>query len=104
MKLIEMTQVSDELAEMVALFRVELHSYKGIASKPNIESGAWSYRSIWNFGGSAHCTPCFCRAAFVADDTEFMCGRGRFVWAGESGYPVAQRCIRSGYFRGDSVV
>ena len=39
MKLIEMTQVSDELAEMVALFRVELHSYKGIASKPNIEAG-----------------------------------------------------------------
>ena len=26
MKLIEMTQVSDELAEMVALFRVELYS------------------------------------------------------------------------------
>ena len=22
----------------------------------------------------------------MADDTEFMCGRGRFVWAGESGY------------------
>lgn len=39
MKLIEMTQVSDELAEMVALFRVELHSYKGIVSKPNIEAG-----------------------------------------------------------------
>ena len=38
MKLIEMTQVSDELAEMVALFRVELHSYKGIVSKPNIEA------------------------------------------------------------------
>ena len=39
MKLIEMTQVSDELAEMVALFRVELYSYKGIVSKPNIEAG-----------------------------------------------------------------
>ena len=32
-------QISDELAEMVALFRVELHSYKGIVSKPNIEAG-----------------------------------------------------------------
>ena len=27
------------LAEMVALFRVELRSYKGIASKPNVEDG-----------------------------------------------------------------
>lgn len=39
MKLIQITQVNDALAEMVALFRVELRSYKGILSKPNIESG-----------------------------------------------------------------
>ena len=30
MKLIQITQINDALAEMVALFRVELHSYKGI--------------------------------------------------------------------------
>ena len=39
MKLIQITQVNDALAEMVALFRVELRSYKGIPSKPNIEAG-----------------------------------------------------------------
>ena len=39
MELIEITQVNDSLAEMVALFRVELRSYKGIVSKPNIEAG-----------------------------------------------------------------
>ena len=39
MKLIEITQVNDNLAEMIALFRVELRSYKGIVSKPNIEAG-----------------------------------------------------------------
>ena len=39
MKLIEVNQVNDILAEMVALFRVELRSYKGIVSKPNIEAG-----------------------------------------------------------------
>ncbi|WP_308556073.1 GNAT family N-acetyltransferase [uncultured Lactobacillus sp.] len=39
MKLIKVTQLSDELAEMVALFRVELRSYKGIVSKPDIEAG-----------------------------------------------------------------
>ena len=30
---------NDALAEMVALFRVELRSYKGIASRPNIKAG-----------------------------------------------------------------
>ena len=35
----EIKQVNDALAEMVALFRVELRSYKGIVSKPNPESG-----------------------------------------------------------------
>lgn len=35
----EIKQVNDALAEMVALFRVELHSYKGIVSKPDIEAG-----------------------------------------------------------------
>ena len=39
MEIIKTTQVSDALAEMVALFRVELRSYKGITSKPNIEAG-----------------------------------------------------------------
>lgn len=39
MEIIKITQVSDALAEMVALFRVELRSYKGITSKPNIEAG-----------------------------------------------------------------
>jgi len=32
-------EVSDAIAEMVAQFRVELKSYKGIQSKPNIEAG-----------------------------------------------------------------
>ena len=39
MEIIKTTQVSDALAEMVALFRVELRSYKGITCKPNIEAG-----------------------------------------------------------------
>ena len=39
MEIIKITQVSDALAEMVALFRVELRSYKGITSRPNIEAG-----------------------------------------------------------------
>lgn len=34
-ELVEIRQVNDALAEMVALFRVELRSYKGIASKLN---------------------------------------------------------------------
>lgn len=36
---VEFNEVNDELAKMVALFRVELRSYKGIASIPNIEAG-----------------------------------------------------------------
>ena len=39
MEIIKITQVNDALAEMVALFRVELRSYKGIVSKTNIEAG-----------------------------------------------------------------
>lgn len=39
MEILEIKQVNDALAEMVALFRVELRSYKGIKSKPNIEAG-----------------------------------------------------------------
>ena len=39
MEIIKITQVNDALAEMVALFRVELRSYKGIVSKTNIETG-----------------------------------------------------------------
>ena len=39
MEIIKITQATDELAQMVALFRVELRSYKGIASKPDVEAG-----------------------------------------------------------------
>ena len=39
MEILEVKQVNDALAEMVALFRVALRSYKGIVSKPNIEAG-----------------------------------------------------------------
>ena len=38
-KLIEVASVNDALAQLVALFRVELRSYKGIVSKPDIEAG-----------------------------------------------------------------
>lgn len=36
---VKLNDINDELAEMVALFRVELRSYKGIVSTPNIEAG-----------------------------------------------------------------
>ena len=39
MEIIEISQANDYLAEMVALFRVELRSYKGIVSKPNVDAG-----------------------------------------------------------------
>ena len=39
MEIIRIIQVNDALAEMVALFRVELRSYKGIVSKPNADAG-----------------------------------------------------------------
>ena len=39
LELITITEVNDALAEMVALFRVELRSYKGIVSKLNIDAG-----------------------------------------------------------------
>ena len=39
MEIIKITQVNDALAEMVALFRVELRSYKSIVSITNIEAG-----------------------------------------------------------------
>ena len=39
MEIIRIIQVNDALAEMVALFRVELRSYKGIVSKPNVDAG-----------------------------------------------------------------
>ena len=39
MEIIKITQVTNDLAQMVALFRVELRSYKGIVSKPNVEAG-----------------------------------------------------------------
>ncbi len=39
MEIIRITQENDAMAEMVALFRVELRSFKGIVSKPNIDAG-----------------------------------------------------------------
>lgn len=39
MDLIEITAANNALAEMVALFRVELRAFKGIVSKPNMEAG-----------------------------------------------------------------
>ena len=39
MEIIKIVQVTDELAQLVALFRVELRSYKGIVSKPNVDAG-----------------------------------------------------------------
>ena len=39
MEIIKITQATNDLAQMVALFRVELRSYKGIVSKPNVEAG-----------------------------------------------------------------
>ena len=39
MEIIKITQATDNLAQMVALFRVELRSYKGVVSKPNVDAG-----------------------------------------------------------------
>lgn len=39
MEIIKITQATDNLAQMVALFRVELRSYKGIVSKPYVDAG-----------------------------------------------------------------
>ena len=39
MEIIEITQVNDAMVRMVAQFRVELRSYKGITSIPNLEAG-----------------------------------------------------------------
>lgn len=39
LELITISEVNDALAEMVASFRVELRSYKGIESKPNKDAG-----------------------------------------------------------------
>ena len=39
MEIIERTHVNEALSQMVALFRVELRSYKGITSKPNLDAG-----------------------------------------------------------------
>ncbi len=38
MQIIEVKQANDALAEMVALFRVALRSYKGITAKPNMDA------------------------------------------------------------------
>ena len=39
MEIMEVKQVNDDFAEMVAQFRVELRSYKGMVSKPNLAAG-----------------------------------------------------------------
>lgn len=39
MQIVKVTHVTDVLAEMVALFRVELRSYKGITAKPDMKAG-----------------------------------------------------------------
>jgi len=39
MQITEVRQGDDALAELVALFRVELRAYKGISSRPDIEAG-----------------------------------------------------------------
>ena len=39
LELITISEVNDALAEMVAFFRVELRSYKGLVSKPNVDAG-----------------------------------------------------------------
>ena len=39
LELITIVEVNDALAEMVAFFRVELRSYKGLVSKPNVDAG-----------------------------------------------------------------
>ena len=38
LELITISEVNDDLAEMVAFFRVELRSYKGIVSRPNVDA------------------------------------------------------------------
>lgn len=50
MEILEIKQVNDALAEMVGLFRVELRSYKGIVSKPNIEAGREEIREYLSAG------------------------------------------------------
>ena len=39
MEIIQVTEVNEALAQLVALFRVELRAYKNISSKPNPEAG-----------------------------------------------------------------
>ena len=38
LELIAISEVNDDLAEMVAFFRVELRSYKGIVSRPDVDA------------------------------------------------------------------
>lgn len=39
MEIVKITKANDALSEMVALFRVELNSYRKIITKPNIKAG-----------------------------------------------------------------
>ena len=38
MEIVNITETNEDLAQMVAQFRVELRSYRGISAKPNIEA------------------------------------------------------------------
>ena len=40
-ELISFNEVNQTLAEMVALFRVELRSYKSTVSRPNVDRCCW---------------------------------------------------------------
>lgn len=50
MEIIEINKVNDELATMSALFRVELRSYKGIISQPNLIIGREEINEYLSFG------------------------------------------------------
>ena len=46
MEIVNITETNEDLAQMVAQFRVELRSYRGISAQPNVES---AYREIENY-------------------------------------------------------
>lgn len=50
MEIVEINKVNDELATMFALFRVELRSYKGITSQPNLIIGREEINEYLSFG------------------------------------------------------
>ena len=46
MEIVNITETNEDLAQMVAQFRVELRSYRGISAQPNVES---AYREIESY-------------------------------------------------------